>query len=292
MLEVILHYPPISVDQSHGKDEEMSFKDNSTAMDVDEFEHKDKGKGKVEDLPKPKSDGDAEMSESSAALSKVTFILKLITEVLLMYSSAVSVVLRRDSESSQGRGPHQAGVEVVGHGGLLYHVLHRLLPYPSEKASDKLNDEEWREKLSDKAAYFLMAVCVRSGEGRRRVVVEIARALTAASTNSPVLDLGNPKSLQAPSRKVRAFVDLVNNILSSHSSSGGAQAPGFSTDMAKTMMDAGMVQALTHTLQVIILTSLSRTSFLVLSLEDWFYRLCRLFLRCCRTLNVVFDECR
>ena len=52
---------------------------------------------------------------------------------------------------------------------------------------------------------------------------------------------------------MRAFVDLVNNILSSHSSSGGAQAPGFSTDMAKTMMDAGMVQALTHTLQVILL---------------------------------------
>ncbi|KAL3688671.1 hypothetical protein R1sor_014980 [Riccia sorocarpa] len=239
LLEVILHYPP------PGKAEESSApKDGSgTAMEVDDLAPKDKGKAKVDDVVKPDND-----SDSAAALAKVAFILKLTTEVLLMYSSAVSVVLRRDSESSQGRGPAQGGQEVIGHGGLLYHVLHRLLPYPGDKSSEKLSDDDWREKLSDRAGCFLMAVCVRSGEGRRRVVVEIARALTTAANSADMVTL---KGIQPPNRKVRVFVDLVNYFLSHHSSSGTTQTPGFSADMAKTMMDAGMVQALTHTLQVI-----------------------------------------
>lgn len=270
LLDVILHYPSATVDQLHDKEEDLSSKDNSTAMDVDDTEVKDKGKGKVEDLAKSKSEADTDMSESSAALAKVTFILRLITDIILMYSSAVSVVLRRDLESSQGRGPSQGGVEVVGHGGLLYHILHRLLPYPGEKVNDKVNEEEWREKLSDKAAYFVMAVCVRSGEGRRRVVVEIARALTTASPTSSGLDSEGLKGLQSPSRKVRAFVDLVNSVLSSHSPTGGAQAPGFSQDMAKSMMDAGMVQALTRTLQVVLFTQLPWcTNFLLRFIQSY-----------------------
>ncbi|KAJ7557451.1 hypothetical protein O6H91_05G127400 [Diphasiastrum complanatum] len=230
MLEVILHYPPL------GKDEEYGLQ-SETSMEVDESAPKDRGKGKMHEKPRTETSG------LPAATAKVTFILKLMSEVLLMYTSAVTVVLRRDSESGQGRGPSQGGLDVVGHGGLLYHVLHRLLPYPDEKV-DKV-DEDWREKLSDKAAYFLMAVCVRSGEGRRRVVQEVTRALNVAASSSSL------KSFQPPSRKVRAFVDLVNSILSSHSSSSGAQAPGFSADMAKAMVDAGMVQALSQTLQVV-----------------------------------------
>ncbi|XP_024379829.1 E3 ubiquitin-protein ligase UPL1 isoform X3 [Physcomitrium patens] len=250
LLDIILHYPPGSVDQLHEKEDELSSKDNSTAMDVDDAEVKDKGKGKVEDLPRSKPVASADMVESFAAIAKVTFILRLITDIIFMYSSAVSVVLRRDLESSQGRGPIHGGLDVVGHGGLLYHILHRLLPYPSEKVNDKVNEEEWREKLSDRAAYFVVAICVRSGEGRKRVVVEVARALTSASpTSSGPSEVS--KALQSPSRKVRAFVDLVNSVLSSHSPTGSAQTPGFSQDMAKSMMDVGMVQALTRTLQVI-----------------------------------------
>ncbi|CAM6105472.1 unnamed protein product [Calypogeia fissa] len=231
LLEVILHYP------STWKNDDLSDMDNSvTAMDVDDLFIKDKGKAKVDDAIKFES---GTSSGISAALSKVAFILKLTTEILLMYSAAVSVVLRRDYESSQGRGPSQGGLEVIGHGGLLYHVLHRLLPYARDKVNDKSNDE-WKEKLSDRAAYFLMAVCVRSGEGRRRVVVEMSKALTTFASNE-----------QLPDRKVRVFVDLANSILSSHSSASSTQSPGFATDMVKTMMDAGMVQALTQTLQVI-----------------------------------------
>ncbi|KAJ7561891.1 hypothetical protein O6H91_03G045900 [Diphasiastrum complanatum] len=234
LLEVILYYPPLC------KDDESVYDGlpSETAMEVDELAPKDRGKGKTHEKARTETSG------IPATTAKLTFILKLMSEVLLMYSSAVTVVLRRDSESSQGRGPSQGGFD-VGHGGLLYHVLHRLLPYPVEKV-DKV-DEDWREKLSDKAAYFLMAVCVRSGEGRRRVVQEIAKALNAAAASSST----SVKSCQPPNRKVRAFVDLVNSILSSHSSSSGAQAPGFSADMAKAMVDAGMVQALTQTLQVV-----------------------------------------
>jgi hypothetical protein len=46
------------------------------------------------------------------------------------------------------------------------------------------------------------------------------------------------------------LVYVTNLIFSSRASAGNAQAPGFSADMAKTLMDSGVVQALTCTLQV------------------------------------------
>jgi hypothetical protein len=95
-----------------------------------------------------------------------------------------------------------------------------------------------------------MAVCVRSGEGRRRVVMEIVRVLGSVSVDTESLDLSTSKGLQPPNKKLRALVDLINSILSSRASAGNAQAPGFSADMAKTLMDSGVVQALTCTLQV------------------------------------------
>lgn len=234
LLEVILHYPPPT--------QEDECTGSTTAMEVDESAPKEKGKAKIDELPKLESD---KVSESSAGLAKVAFILKLMSDILLMYIHAVSVVLRRDSESSQGRGPCQ-GAEFSGHGGLLYHVLHRLLPYPVDKKSES-NSEEWREKLSEKASWFLVVVCGRSSEGRRRVISEIVRALHMASNS--VKD--SSKHPQLPNKKVVAFVDLVNSILSNNASSGNPQVPGCSPDMAKTMIDAGMVQALTTTLQVI-----------------------------------------
>lgn len=234
LLEVILHYPPPT--------QEDECTGSTTAMEVDESAPKEKGKAKLDESTKLESD---KVSESSAGLAKVAFILKLMSDILLMYIHAVSVVLRRDSESSQGRGPCQ-GAEFSGHGGLLYHVLHRLLPYPVDKKSES-NSEEWREKLSEKASWFLVVVCGRSSEGRRRVISEIVRALHMASNSTKE----SSKHAQLPNKKVVAFVDLVNSILSNNASSGNPQVPGCSPDMAKTMIDAGMVQALTTTLQVI-----------------------------------------
>ena len=94
LLEVILHYPsPTQKDECTG---------STTAMEVDESAPKKKGKAKIDELTKLESD---KVSESSAGLEKVAFILKLMSDILLMYIHAVSVVLRRDLESSQGRGP-------------------------------------------------------------------------------------------------------------------------------------------------------------------------------------------
>ncbi|XP_057852533.2 E3 ubiquitin-protein ligase UPL1 isoform X1 [Cryptomeria japonica] len=234
LLEVILHYPPPS------QGEECTG--STMAMEVDEVAPKEKGKAKIEDTMNSESDN---VPDSSAGLAKVAFILKLMSDILLMYIHAAGVVLRRDSESSQGRGPCQ-GAEVSGHGGLLYHVLHRLLPYPMDKTSES-NSEEWREKLSEKASWFLVVICGRSSEGRKRVISEIVRALNMASNSVK----GSSKHVQLPNKKVLAFVELVNSILSNNASSGNTQVPGCSPDMAKTMIDTAMVQALTSTLQVI-----------------------------------------
>eukprot|EP01018_Ginkgo_biloba_P023205 Gb_26784 [translate_table: standard] len=235
LLEVILHYPPLS------KQEECTG--STVPMEVDEPASKEKGKLKVEEIKKSGSDS---ISESSAELAKVTFVLKLMSDVLLMYIHAVGVVLRRDSESSQGRGPCQLGVDLTGHGGLLYHVLHRLLPCIGDRMTEGMS-EEWREKLSEKASWFLVVVCGRSGEGRRREIGEIVRALLLAASS----DKKNIKHVEPPNRKVLAFVDLVNSILSKNSSSGNVVALGCFPDIAKTMIDAGMIQALTSTLQMI-----------------------------------------
>jgi hypothetical protein len=58
------------------------------------------------------------------------------------------------------------------------------------------------------------------------------------------------KHVRLPNRKLLSFVDLVTSLLSKHLP-GNMAAPGYFPDMEKTMIDAGMVQALTSTLQVI-----------------------------------------
>ncbi|KAH7291322.1 hypothetical protein KP509_29G011900 [Ceratopteris richardii] len=216
-----------------------------TAMEVDDITSKDKGKAKIEEGTKTDK---SILSENSAALAKVVFILKLLTEIILMYSASVTVVLRRDTESMQGKVTFHGGPEAVGQGGFLYGILHRLVPPVSIIGSEKTPEIELLEKVSSKAAYFLVVVCMRSAEGRKRLFSEISKALVYSST-SPGTSV--EQCSQPPTQKMRAFVDLLNTVLSSHTSSGGSQAPGVSTEMAKAMLDAGMAQALTTLLQVI-----------------------------------------
>ncbi|EFJ18137.1 ubiquitin-protein ligase, UPL1 [Selaginella moellendorffii] len=218
LLEVILHYP-----SGKGGD--------GTSMEIDKK------------LEKTSCETEALLEAAGrAAAGKVSFILKLMTEILLMYSSSVSVVLRRDSESSQGRGPSQAGAEAVGHGGLLYHIVHRILP---EGIHQTPADVVEVGKLSERAAAFLRAVCVRSGEGRRRVLNEIVKALNMA-TQAP----SGSQSSQPTIKRIHAFVNLIISILLSPST-GNPQTLGFSTDMSKAMVDAGMVRSLTNSLQAV-----------------------------------------
>ncbi|GMN62344.1 hypothetical protein TIFTF001_031415 [Ficus carica] len=227
LLDIVLKFPlPKSQEEC-----------NSSSMEVDEPASKVKGKSKVDETRKPESE-----SERSAGLAKVTFVLKLLSDILLMYVHAVGVILKRDLEMSQLRGSNQS--DGPGQGGILHHVLHRLLPLTIDKSA---GPDEWRDKLSEKASWFLVVLSGRSSEGRRRVINELVKALTSFS----MLESNSTKSVLLPDKKVYAFIDLVYSILSKNSSSNNLPGSGCSPDIARSMIDGGMVQCLTGILQVI-----------------------------------------
>ncbi|KAL2343611.1 hypothetical protein Fmac_004896 [Flemingia macrophylla] len=227
LLEIVLKYPPV-------KGQEDSECD-STFMDIDEPTMKVKGKSKVEEagILEPES-------EKSTGLVKVTFVLKLLSDILLMYGHAVGVILRRDSEMCQFRGSNQPS----GHSGIIHHVLHRLLPLSVDKSA---GPDDWRGKLSEKASWFLVVLCGRSSEGRKRVTNELVKELTSFSN----LESNSMKSSLLPDKRLFTLVDLVYSILSKNSSSGSLPGSGYSPDIAKSMIDGGIIQCLTSILQVV-----------------------------------------
>ncbi|KAF9587900.1 hypothetical protein IFM89_006154 [Coptis chinensis] len=232
LLEIVMCYP-----LGDGQVDCNSF---STPMEVDEPSTKKKGKSKVDEL---ETMGIGGLSERSVGLAKVTFVLKLMSDILLMYVHAVGVILRRDLETCQHRGSIQ--LDGVGQGGILYHVLNHLLPLSSDKTFEAA--DEWSEKLSEKASWFLVVLSGRSSEGRKRVINELVRALSSFSN----IESNSSKSVLLPNKSLLAFVDLVNSILSKNSSSSNLPGPGCSPDIAKTMIDGGVVQSLTSMLQVL-----------------------------------------
>ncbi|CAA2959517.1 E3 ubiquitin- ligase UPL1 isoform X1 [Olea europaea subsp. europaea] len=210
-----------------------------SAMVVDEPTTKMKGKSKVDDTIPMGSDS---ISEKSAALAKVTFVLKLLSDILLMYVHAVGVILRRDLEMCQLRG--SSHLDCPGHGGIVHHILHCLIPLSVDKSA---GPDDWREKLSEKGSWFLVVLAGRSSEGRRRVVNELVKALSLFSN----VKSNSSNTILIPDKKVLAFVDLVYSILSKNFSSGNSPGSGCSPDIAKSMIDGGMVQCLSGILQVI-----------------------------------------
>lgn len=203
-----------------------------TDMDVDEIPSEEKGKAVV-GRDNLELDG-----KSSFALARAAFILKLLTEIVLMYPSAVNVILRRDAESSHPRAPLQGVSSGMGHSGPLYHVLHRLLPYSVRHIKEKQVDGEWRQKLSSKASQFLMAICVRSAEGRRRLFLEIVNSFNASICT-------HVGGFKPPECQMVAFIDLINDVLAARSPSGS----NISTEVSKTLIDVGVIQALSSTLE-------------------------------------------
>lgn len=231
LLDIVLKYPS-------PKSQEVGV-NNLSSMEVDEPATKVKGKSKVDETMKLESE-----SERSAGLAKVTFVLKLLSDILLMYVHAVGVILKRDSELCQLRGSNPPDSHLNG-GGVIYHVLHRLLPLSIDKSA---GPDEWRGKLSEKASWFLVVLCGRSSEGRRRVISELVKALFSFSN----MESNSTKSILLPDKKVFAFVDLAYSILSKNSSSSNLPGgSGCSPDVAKSMIDGGMVRCLTSILQVI-----------------------------------------
>ncbi|GLJ53784.1 hypothetical protein SUGI_1147870 [Cryptomeria japonica] len=229
LLDVVIQFSPSAKDDIGGKSQCLG---SATDMEVDENPLDGKGKAVV-----GKDNVELEC-KSSAALARAAFILKLLTEILLMYPSAINVVLRRDTESSHFKGPLQGGSTVMGHGGPLYHVLNRLLPYGGHHSKEKPPNSEWRQKLSSKASQFLMAVCVRSGEGRRRVFVEIVNFLNAYFDS-------HDGGYKPPDSQMNAFIDFINDVLAARSPSGS----NISAEVSKTLIDVGAVQALCLTLK-------------------------------------------
>ncbi|KAL3508356.1 hypothetical protein ACH5RR_027757 [Cinchona calisaya] len=231
LLEIISTVP------SNKSEEDCTAYQN--AMEVDESITKMKGKSKVDETRKSETNS---ISEKSAELAKVTFVLKLLSDILLMYVHAAGVILRRDLELSQLRGSNQ--LNCSGQGGIIHHVLHRLLPLTIDKTA---GPDEWRNKLSEKACYLLVVLSCRSGEGRRRVINELAKALSPFSNS----ESNSSGSSSLPNKKVLAFVDLVYAILSKNSSSSNLPGSGCSPDVAKSMIDGGMVHCLSGILQIL-----------------------------------------
>ncbi|CAK9145083.1 unnamed protein product [Ilex paraguariensis] len=143
LLEIVMKFPSPS-----GEDDCTNY---PSAMEVDEPATKVKGKSKVDEANKIESDS---QSERSVGLAKVTFVLKLLSDILLMYVHAVGVILRRDLEMGPPRGSNQP--DSLGHGGIVHHVLHRLLSLSIDKT---VGPDEWRDKLSEKASWFLVVLC-------------------------------------------------------------------------------------------------------------------------------------
>lgn len=231
LLEIVSTYPSYHGDGDWGG--------HASAMDVDEPTNKVKGKSKVDETIKIGTDS---LSEKPAALAKVTFVLKLLSDIMLMYVHVVGVILRRDLEMCQQRG--SSNFECPGQGGIVHHVLHRLLPLAIDKSA---GPDEWRDKLSEKASWFLVVLAGRSSEGRRRVVNELVKALSLFTN----VESNSSSSSLLPDKKVFALVDLVYSILSKNSASGNLPGSGCSPDIAKSMIDGGIVHCLSGILQVI-----------------------------------------
>ncbi|XP_075495888.1 E3 ubiquitin-protein ligase UPL1-like [Primulina tabacum] len=230
LLEIVLAYPMKEEDGCAG---------HLNTMEVDEPTTKKKGKLKVDETLNLGSDG---LADQLASLAKMTFVLKLLSDILLMYVHAGGVILKRDLEMSQLRMSGHIGYP--GQGGVIHHILHCLLPISVDKS---FGSDEWRDKLSEKASWFLVVLAGRSSEGRRRVFNELFKSLSSFSQveNNPFC------SNLLPDKKILAFVDLVYSILSKNSSAGNLPGSGCSPDIAKSMIDGGIVHCLSDILQAI-----------------------------------------
>jgi E3 ubiquitin-protein ligase HUWE1 len=204
-------------------------------MDIDVSMNKGKGKAvaTVSDGNEPNS------QEASASLAKVVFILKLLTEVLLMYSSSVHVLLRRDAELSSSRVSYQKSPVGLSMGGIFYHILHNFLPCSRNSKKDKKVDGDWRQKLATRANQFMVAACIRSAEARKRIFSEISSIINEF--------VDSCHGVKPPGNDILVFVDLINDVLAARTPSGSC----ISAEATATFIDAGLVKSFTRTLQVL-----------------------------------------
>ncbi|KAL2584822.1 hypothetical protein GLYMA_14G183000v4 [Glycine max] len=207
----------------------------STDMDIDVSVVKGKGKAVA-----TVSDGNETGSQvASASLAKIVFILKLLTEILLLYSSSVHVLLRRDAEISCIRGSYQKSPAGLSMGWIFSHILHNFLPYSRNSKKDKKADGDWRQKLATRANQFIVGACVRSTEARKRVFGEISYIINEF--------VDSCHDIKRPGNEIQVFVDLLNDVLAARTPAGSY----ISAEASTTFIDAGLVKSFTCTLQVL-----------------------------------------
>ncbi|XP_016486388.2 LOW QUALITY PROTEIN: E3 ubiquitin-protein ligase UPL2-like [Nicotiana tabacum] len=226
---VVKFVPPL-------KDEQVTKEScNSTDMDIDVSANKGKGKAIVS----ASEASEADSHELSASMAKIVFILKLLTEIFLMYTASVHILLRRDSEVSSCIAAPQRSP--TGHvtGGIFHHILHKFLPHSKSSRKERKTDVDWRQKLSSRASQFLVASCVRSTEARKRIFTEIN------SVFSDFVEL--EKGFRAPATDIQAFIDLLNDVLTARAPTGSS----ISAEASATFIDVGLVQSLTRALHVL-----------------------------------------
>ncbi|XP_057973292.1 E3 ubiquitin-protein ligase UPL2-like [Malania oleifera] len=232
LLNSLITYVP------HLKDDAvMNALPETSLSDMDIDIAASKGKGKA--IATVSEENEAHNQEASASLAKIVFVLKLLTEILLMYASSVHVLLRRDVEIGSSRGPPQRSPTGYCTGGIFHHILHKFLPYSRNSKEKKKTDGDWRNKLATKAGQFLVASCVRSTEARKRVFADISNVF------NDFVDL--PSGFKAPGSDIQAFIDLLNDILAARSPSGVY----ISAEASATFIDVGLVRSLTRVLQVL-----------------------------------------
>ena len=207
---------------------------SSTDMEIDVAAIKGKGKA----IATVSEENEASGQDASASLAKIVFILKLLTEILLMYASSVHVLLRRDGEIGSCRVPHQRGSTGLSTSGIFHHILHSFIPYSrNSKKERKIGD--WRHKLATRASQFLVVSCVRSAEARKRVFTEI---------NCIFNDfVDSCDGFKPPSSDMQTFVDLLNDTLVARTPTGSC----ISAEASATFIDVGLLVSLTRTLEVL-----------------------------------------
>ncbi|MCL7039483.1 hypothetical protein MKW94_010086 [Papaver nudicaule] len=232
LLDSVITYVPSLRNDSSG--DGLCGTPTLSEMDIDDTVNKGKGKA-IESVPE---NSETSGQEASASLAKTVFVLKLLTEILLTYSSSVPILLRRDAEVSNCRGP-QMGPPEICNGGIFHHILHKFLPYAGSPKKEKKVDGDWRQKLATRAGQFLVASCIRSTEGRKRVFTDINIVFSEFVESSA--------GFRPPDCYIQAYTDLLNEILAARSPTGSY----ISAEASATYIEVGLVKSSTKALRVL-----------------------------------------
>ncbi|KAK9833876.1 hypothetical protein WJX74_008569 [Apatococcus lobatus] len=181
---------------------------------------------------------------------------KMLTEFTLKYGNCIGVLLKADTSASSSRDTAKTPVKAERSAGgtvfrqLMFTYLVGLPPGNAVAAA-----------MAEHCSFFLLAVCIRSAEGRNRIVSEIVKTLRG--DNAPELPTTSPpESLpfrDAPHQPspmlLKPFVDLAGSLLQALQPSPNNRSLGPATglfhEMILTMRKAGITKAIINSIRLI-----------------------------------------